>query len=56
MIKMSATYLATATEDEYNEIAKTIRHDLSFSEYGRDMENLIQYIDNTSEKEQLSRE
>lgn len=46
---MIATYLATATEDEYDEIAQTIRHDLVFSEYGRDMENLIQYIPNTSE-------
>lgn len=44
-----ATYFATATEDEYDEIAQTIRHDLVFSEYGRDMENLIQYIPNTSE-------
>ena len=42
------TYLATATEDEYDEIAQTIRHDLVFSEYGTDMENLIQYIPNTS--------
>lgn len=44
-----ATYLATATQDEYDGIAKTIRHDLVFSAYGRDMENLIQYIPNTSE-------
>lgn len=38
-LNMIATYFATATEDEYDEIAQTIRHDLVFSEYGRDMEN-----------------
>lgn len=48
-LSMIATYFATATEDEYDEIAQTIRHDFVFSEYGRDMENLIQYIPNTSE-------
>ncbi len=48
-LNMIATYFATATEDEYDEIAQTIRHDLVFSEYGRDMKNLIQYIPNTSE-------
>ena len=48
-LNMIATYFATATEDEYDEIAQTIRHDLVFSEYGKDMENLIQYIPNTSE-------
>lgn len=47
-LDMTATYFATATEDEYDEIAQTIRHDLVFSEYGRDMENLIQNIPNTS--------
>ncbi len=47
-LNMIATYFATATEDEYNEIAQTIRHDLVFSEYGEDIENLIQYIPNTS--------
>ena len=47
-LNMIATYFATATEDEYDEIAQTIRHDLVFSEYGRDMKNLIQYIPNTS--------
>lgn len=48
-LSMIATYFATATEDEYDEIAQTIRHDLVFSEYGQDIENLIQYIPNTSE-------
>jgi len=47
-IGIIATYFATATEDEYDEIARTIRHDLIFSEYGEDIENLMQYIPNTS--------
>ena len=44
-----ATYLATATEDEYGEIAQAIRHDFVYSQYGQDMENLIQYIPNTAD-------
>ena len=44
-----ATYLATATEDEYEEIAQTIRHDLVYSQYGQDIENLIRYIPNTAD-------
>lgn len=43
------TYLATATEDEYEEIVRTIRRDLVFSEYGQEIENLIQYIPNTAD-------
>ena len=43
------TYLATATEDEYEEIAKTIRHDLVYSQYNEDIENLIRYIPNTAD-------
>lgn len=46
-LSMIATYFATATGDEYDEIARTIRHDLVFSEYGQNIENLIQYIPNT---------
>ncbi len=41
-------YMAFATDDEYDEIAKTIRHDLILSEFGQDAENAIQYIPNTS--------
>lgn len=48
-MSMIATYMATATKDEYDEIAQTIRHDLVFSEYGKDIENFIQYIPNTAE-------
>ncbi|WP_289782924.1 hypothetical protein [uncultured Phocaeicola sp.] len=48
-ISMIATYMASATKDEYDKIAQTIRHDLVFSEYGEDIENFIQYIPNTAE-------
>lgn len=51
-----ATYMATATEDEYDEIAQTIRHDLVYSQYGQDIENLIQYIPNTADGCCLERE
>lgn len=44
-----ATYMATATDDEYEEIAQTIRHDLVYSQYGQDIENLIRYIPNTAD-------
>ena len=51
-----ATYMATATDDEYEEIAQTIRHDLVYSEYGQDVENLIQYVPNTADGCCLERE
>ena len=44
-----ATYMATATDDEYEEIAQSIRHDLVYSQYGQDIENLIRYIPNTAD-------
>ncbi len=47
-LNMIAAYFATATKDEYDEIAQTIRHDLVFSKYDKDMEILIQYVPNTS--------
>lgn len=49
VLEMIATYLGSATQDEYDEIAKTIRNDLVFSEYGQEIENCIQYIPNTAE-------
>ena len=49
VMEMIATYLGSATQDEYDEIAKTIRKDLVFSEYGQEIENCIQYIPNTAE-------
>lgn len=51
-----ATYMATATDDEYEKIAQTIRHDLVYSEYGQDIENLIRYIPNTADGCCLERE
>lgn len=42
-------YLATATEDEYENVAETIRHDLVYSKYSEDIESLIQYIPNTAD-------
>lgn len=50
------TYLATATDDEYEDIAQEIRHDLVYSEYGQDIDNLIEYVPNTSEQCCLERE
>lgn len=49
VMEMIATYIGSATQDEYEEIAKTLRNDLVFSEYGQDMENYIQYIPNTTD-------
>lgn len=47
---MIATYMGSATQDEYEEIAKTIRNDLVVSQYGQDIENYIKYIPNTAER------
>lgn len=44
------TYLATATDDEYEEIAQSIRHDLVYSQYSENIENLIQFIPNTADE------
>lgn len=49
LMEMVATYMGSATEDEYEGIAKAIRHDLVFSEYGQEIENYIRYIPNTSD-------
>lgn len=38
LMKMVATYMGSATEDEYEEIARTIRNDLVFTEYGQEIE------------------
>ena len=50
LLNMVTSYMESATEDEYEEIAQTIRHDLVFREYEKDMEKYIRYIPNTSEK------
>lgn len=49
LIRMVATYMGSATKDEYDKIAESIRHDLVFSEYGQEIENYIQYIPNTAD-------
>ena len=46
---MIFTYLATATDDEYEEISESVRRDLVYSEYRQDVRNYMQYIPNTSE-------
>lgn len=43
-------YMASATEDEYDKIAQTIRHDLVFSRFGEEIKNCVQYIPNTAEE------
>lgn len=48
MMKMITAYMATATEDEYDDIAQSIRHDLVFSEFGEDIENAARYIPNNA--------
>ena len=42
--------------DEYEYVAETIRHDLVYSQYGEDIESLIQYIPNTADSCCLDRE
>ena len=51
-----AAYMATATEDEYEQIARTIRHDLVLSQYGQDMEEVVSLIPNTADGCCLERE
>ncbi len=48
-MSMIAVYMASATRDEYDAIAQSIRHDLVFTEYGQDIEKFLQYIPNTAE-------
>ncbi len=46
---MIYSYLATATEDEYDKIAQSIRHDLVISQYRGDMKEFLSYIPNTAD-------
>lgn len=48
-INLVMSYLESATNDEYDEIAQTVRHDLVFCNYGEDIDKYIQYIPNTSD-------
>lgn len=42
------SYMESATKNEYDEIAQTIRHDLVFDNYGEDIEKYVRFIPNTS--------
>ena len=48
-LNMIAAYMASATREEYDDIAKAIRHDLICSEFGEDIVNLMRYIPNTAD-------
>lgn len=50
LMKTIEAYMVSATEDEYEGIAQTIRQDLVFSEFGEDIGNYIDYIPNIAEK------
>ena len=50
IMKTVEAYMASATKDEYEAIAQTIRRDLVFSEFGEDIENYVYYIPNTADK------
>lgn len=50
LLNMVTSYMESATEDEYDEIAQTIRHDLVYSEYERDIEKYVRDIPNISDK------
>lgn len=50
LLNMVTSYMESATEDEYDEIAQTIRHDLVYREYERDIEKYVRDIPNTSDK------
>ncbi len=44
-----AAYAASATDDEYEEMAQSLRRDLIYSDFSRDKENFMEYIPNTAE-------
>lgn len=48
ILNMVAAYIASATDDEYEKIAWNIRHDLVYSSFGKNVENYIRYLPNTS--------
>ena len=47
--KMIAAYIASATEDEYEEVARTLRRDLVFGDFSKNKKEYIQYIPNTAD-------
>lgn len=49
LINTMAAYIASATDDEYDEISWQIRHDLIYSDFGQNTDNFVRYIPNTSD-------
>lgn len=49
VINMVTSYMASATADEYDEIAETIRHDLVLTGQSENAEKYLPYIPNTSD-------
>lgn len=47
--KMIAAYIASATEDEYEEVARTLRRDLVFGDFSKNKKEYIQCIPNTAD-------
>lgn len=48
LLNAVAAYIASATTDEYDQIAWDIRYDLVYKEFGRDIEKFVRYIPNTA--------
>ncbi|EOS38931.1 hypothetical protein C808_02248 [Lachnospiraceae bacterium M18-1] len=48
-INIITSYMESATTDEYDEIAKTIRHDLVLTDRSKNIKKYLQYIPNTSD-------
>lgn len=49
MLNAIASYVASATDEEYEKVAKEIRHDFVFSTFHNDIESFINYIPNTAD-------
>lgn len=58
VLNIVATYISTATDDEYKEIAEQIRDEFVFTQFNpdNDIEMYMKYIPNTSEHCPLDRE
>ena len=49
LINTVTAYIASATDDEYDQISWQLRHDLVYSEFGQNIDNVVRYIPNTSD-------
>ena len=49
LINTVSAYIASATDEEYEEISWQLRHDLVYSDFGQNKENFVRYIPNTSD-------